>query len=175
MIIREEQKSDFEAVAQLILNAFKDIPYSDHKEHLLVERLRSSNSYIPELSLVAEINGQIVGYILLTKISIINDDGDVFPSLALAPIAVLPEFQGKGIGGQLIQRAHEIASKMNYRSVVLLGHPDYYPRFGYKMAKTFGIRLPFYVPDENCMVIELQDSGLVNISGLVQYPNEFYG
>ncbi len=173
--IRQEKKEDFETVFHLIQRAFENEQFTDHQEQFLVERLRDSEAFIPELSLVAEIDGKIAGYILLTKLKIIADDLKETESLALAPVAVLPEFQGKGIGGQLIRTAHERAKELGFHSVILLGHQHYYPRFGYEMTKKYGIKLPFDVPDENCMAIELSENALQHASGTVQYPKEFEG
>ncbi|MCS4240162.1 putative N-acetyltransferase YhbS [Myroides gitamensis] len=174
MNIRKEEIKDYDDVFKLIENAFKDEEFSDHQEQFLVERLRKSTSFIPELSLVAEMDNQIVGYILLTKIKIINVNFEETISLALAPVAVLKKYQGKGIGGQLIVKAHKIAKDLNFNSVILLGHENYYPKFGYEMSNKYGIKLPFDVPDENCMLIELTENALKNINGIVEYPKEFY-
>ncbi|MGQ8869199.1 N-acetyltransferase [Myroides odoratus] len=174
MNIRKEEIKDYDDVFKLIENAFKDEEFSDHQEQFLVERLRKSESFIPELSLVAEMDNQIVGYILLTKIKIINVNFEETISLALAPVAVLKKYQGKGIGGQLIVKAHKIAKDLNFNSVILLGHENYYPKFGYEMSNKYGIKLPFDVPDENCMLIELTENALKNINGIVEYPKEFY-
>lgn len=171
--IREENKKDYLSIFDLIKKAFKDQEYSDHKEHFLVEKLRKSEAFVPELSLVAEIENNIVGHILLTEIKIKTSDDEI-TSLALAPVSVLPEFQGKGIGGKLIKEAHQRAKDLGYQSIILLGHENYYPRFGYKLAEEFGISLPFDVPTENCMAIELQPDSLKNINGEVVYPKEFY-
>ena len=154
MEIRKENKEDFKKVFDVIEAAFNDAEFTDHQEQFLVERLRTSEAFIPELSLVAEVDGQIVGHILLTKLKIKNGTTE-FDSLALAPVSVLPAYQGKGIGGELIVEAHRRAAELGHRSVVLLGHEKYYPRFGYKQADQFGIELPFEVPKENCMAIEL--------------------
>ncbi len=175
MNIRKEERKDYKEVFKLIENAFKGEKFTDHKEQFLVERLRKSESFIPELSLVAEIDEQIVGYILLTKIKIIDNNSKVTSSLALAPVAVLKNFQGMGIGAGLIKKAHEVAKNLNYGSIILLGHEKYYPKFGYKIMKNYGIKLPFDVPDENCMLIELTDNALENVQGMVEYPDEFYG
>lgn len=172
--LRTEQPGDHKAVFDLIQSAFQSAEYSDHSEHFLVDRLRASKAFIPDLSIVAETDGIIVGHILLTKIKI-NDEGNSYPSLALAPVSVLPQYQGLGIGGKLIQEAHDVARRLGHTSVVLLGHKDYYPRFGYKQASTFGISLPFEVPAENCMAIELVDGALENVSGIVEYAAAFYG
>lgn len=173
ILIRKETTKDFSIVKQIIKFAFQTIEYSDQTEHLLVERLRNSDAYIPELSLIAELNGQLVGHIILTKIKIKNETMS-FSSLALAPVSVLPEFQGKGIGGQLILEAHRIAKELKYKSIVLLGHADYYPKFGYKKASDFNIKIPFEAPDENCMAIELIKDGLKNVSGTVEYSKAFF-
>lgn len=172
MNIRKEENKDYKSVFNLIENAFKDEIYTDHKEQFLVERLRKSESFVPELSLLAEIDGEIVGYVLLTKIKIINSDLQKI-ALALAPIAVLKKYQGKGIGGKLILEAHQRAKELGFDSVILLGHEKYYPKFGYKMTKNYGIKLPFEVPDENCMLIELTENALKDVSGTVAYPKEF--
>ena len=170
--IRQEKPSDFKEVFDLVKNAFISEEYKDPEEQLLVERLRKSNAFIPELSLVAEVGNKIVGHILLTKLKIKNGT-DEFGSLALAPVSVLPEYQANGIGGQLIENAHKKAIALGYESVVLLGHENYYPKFGYKQADTFRIELPFDVPKANCMAIELTENGLKDISGMVEYPKEF--
>ena len=173
MIIRQEIKADFEEVESLIESAFKNEIYSDHQEHFLVKRLRNSQSFIPELSLVALEKNQIAGHILLTKVIIENKE-QKFDSLALAPVSVHPKFQKKGIGKALIIDAHRKAEALGFKSVVLIGHKDYYPKFGYKIASKFGIQFPFDIPQENCMAIELVENGLNNVQGMVNYPKEFY-
>ena len=94
-------------------------------------------------------------------------------SLALAPVAVLPEFQRQGIGSALIREAHRRAADSGYRSAVVLGHKDYYPRFGYRKAADFGIAFPFGLPQECCMAVELLPGGLEGVSGTVRYPRPF--
>lgn len=122
--------------------------------------------------MVAETENKIVGHILLTKLKIKNGQNEL-DSLALAPVSVLPEHQGKGIGGMLIKEAHKKAKELGFISVILLGHEKYYPKFGYKRADQFGIVLPFEVPKENCMAIELIENGLKDVNGMVEYPKEF--
>ena len=123
---------------------------------------------------MAEIHGKIVGYILLTKIKICNEAKKrEYPSLALAPIAVLPEFKGRGIGGRLIAEAHQIATELDFGSIILLGHASYYPKFGYVRMAKYGIKMPFEVPNKHCMVIELRQQALAGVQGTVVYPKEF--
>ena len=172
LTIRKEKPEDFKTVFNLIEKAFENEQMSDHKEQFLVKRLRKSNAFVPELSMVAETENKIVGHIMLTKIKIKNKSNE-FDSLALAPVSVLPEFQGKGIGGKLIVESHKRAKELGHKSIVLLGHENYYPRFGYEQADKYGIELPFEVPKENCMVIELIENGLKGVNGIVAYPKEF--
>lgn len=171
--LRQENENDYKSVFQVIEKAFENEVYSDHKEQFLVERLRKSVAFIPELSIVAEVNSQIVGHILLSKLKIENDVKSI-ESLALAPVSVLPEFQGKGVGSKLILHSHEVAKELGYKSIVLLGHEDYYPRFGYEQANKYGIEMPFDVPAENCMVAILAENGLLGIRGKVIYPDAFF-
>jgi len=171
--LRQENEKDHKSVFQLIEKAFVHEEYSDHKEQFLVERLRKSDAFIPELSIVAELENKIVGHILLTKLEIKNDL-ESFQSLALAPVSVLPEFQGKGIGSKLIMHSHKVAKDLGYKSIILLGHQDYYPRFGYELCEKYNIEMPFDVPAVNCMVVALVENGLAGVSGKVVYPPAFF-
>ena len=171
VIIRQENPADYPIVFDLIKESFKNEEHTDHQEQFLVERLRSSDDFVPELSLVAEIDGKVVGYILLTKVKIIGKE--VVGSLAMAPVAVLPEYQNQGIGGKLIVAAHNKAKEFGFESVIVLGHEGYYPKFGYKPAESFGIRPPFDVPSENFMAIELVEEALEGVEGVVKYAEEF--
>lgn len=173
LILRQENAQDYEAVFQLVEAAFKEMPFSDGTEQHLVNRLRLSDAFIPELSIVAEQDGQIVGHILLSKIEIQNDE-KVFPALSLAPVSVLPAFHNRGIGSQLIHKAHDIARSLGHELVLLIGHASYYPRFGYEIASKYNIRFPFDIADEHCMVCSLTTNGLEGVQGMVEYPKAFY-
>ncbi len=175
IIIKQETAADYEDVKQVIKAAFANAEHSDKNEHKLVARLRDSDEYISELSLVAvdKDRNHIVGHILLSKIKIIHDNYAV-ESLALAPIAVLPEYQHKGIGKRLISEALKIATAIGFKSVVVLGHPDYYPKFGFEKASKWGIKAPFEVPNEAFMAVELKEGALKNASGVVEYPSVFF-
>ncbi|NNC94968.1 MAG: N-acetyltransferase [Chitinophagales bacterium] len=171
--LRQEKKGDHTEVNKVIELAFQNEPISDQTEHYLVEKLRKSASFIPELSIIAEHDREIYGHILLTKAKIIDGNKSV-ETLALGPVSVLPKVQNKGIGGALMRDAHEKALLLGYRSIVLLGHENYYPRFGYMIADEFGIRFPFKAPRQNCMVKELVPGSLKHVGGMVAYPKEFF-
>ena len=173
IIIRKETAEDHPGVAAVIREAFSDDPHSDQTEDQLVVRLRKSSAFIPELSLVAEFQGKIVGHILLSQVQIGSQEGAV-PALALAPVSVHPNFQGQGIGSALITNAHQVATKLGHQIVVLIGHEHYYPRFGYELCSKYGIQFPFKAPPQNCMVLKLKKGALEGVSGTVIYPQAFY-
>lgn len=163
MEIRQESPSDYESVGEVVKTAFQAAEYSDGREQDLVAALRNSDSFVPELSLVAVEDGEIVGYILFTKVYI-----GKCTALALAPLAVRPDAQKKGIGMALMGKGHQIAAVLGYDYSVVLGHPHYYPKAGYVPASTYGIQAPFDVPDENFMALKLH-SGAKRAEGCVQY------
>lgn len=166
--IRKETQSDYSDVYNLNKVAFKQ-----DVESKLIELLRKSSAFIPELSIVAIINNNIVGHILFTNIIVKGEDGNEYNSLALAPMSVIPKYQAKGIGGQLIKHGLNTAKKLGFKSVIVLGHKDYYPKFGFEAASQWNIKAPFDVPDDVFMAIELVENGLRGISGVVKYPKEF--
>lgn len=165
--IRQEQPEDFQAVYQINKQAF-----GQEAEAKLVDALRQSDAFVPELSLVAELDDQLVGHILFTKIKIVNGD-KAHESLALAPMAVSEAYQKQSIGGQLIREGLKRAAALGFGSVIVLGHEHYYPKFGFEPASKWGIKAPFDVPNEVFMVIELQPNALENVSRTVQYSKEF--
>lgn len=173
LIIRTEDISEYSQVEEVVYQAFKSAEHSDGNEHVLVANLRKSTNFLPELSLVAIYENQLVGHILFTKLIISNDNNENVVALGLAPVSVLPQYQNCGIGARLIQRGHEVAKSLGYSYVVLLGYPDYYSRFGYQKASLFGIKPDFEVPEEYFMIASLTDDKLVKLNGTVHYPAEF--
>ena len=157
--IRQENKNDYEEIYNVVKTAFETAEHSDGNEQDLVVALRNSDSFIPELSLVAIKDNKIVGHILFTKIKIGNHE-----ELALAPLAVLPEYQKQGIGSKLIQQGHKIAKELGYHYSIVLGSETYYPKYG--------IKAPFEVSNENFMAIKLNDID-IEIKDTVQYAKEF--
>ena len=165
--IRQENKNDYEEIYNVVKTAFETAEHSDGNEQDLVVALRNSDSFIPELSLVAKKDNKIVGHILFTKVKIGNHE-----ELVLAPLAVLPEYQKQGIGSKLIQQGHKIAKELGYHYSIVLGSETYYPKFGYVPAIQYGIKAPFEVSNENFMAIKLNDID-IEIKGTVQYVKEF--
>jgi len=165
--IRIERAEDYEAVFQVIKSAF-----GRENEAQLVEKIRKLDCFIPQLSLVAVKDDALVGHILFSRVVIQTQAGDV-PALGLAPVAVLPELQKQGIGSRLIRQGLDECRRLGHKIVVLVGHPDYYPRFGFLPARAKGLEIPFPVPDEAFMSFELVPGALDQVSGMVIHPPEF--
>lgn len=169
IILRQEQSRDFGEVFTVHSQAF-----GSENEARLVNNLRNNlKVFLPELSIVALLNDKIVGHILFTRIVIDKNGHDAAESLALAPVAVAPAYQKMGIGSKLINKGLEVAAQTGFRSVIVLGHENYYPKFGFLPAEKWDIKAPFDVPSNVFMAIELVKDGLKNISGTVVYPREF--
>ena len=166
--IRKETSNDYSDVYAINKQAFEE-----EEEAKLVEILRHSSAFIPELSLVAIIEDNIVGHILFTKIKIIDDKGNENESLALAPMAVKSELQKSGIGGKLIKKGLDKARELNFKSVIVLGHDKYYPKFGFEPTTKWKITSPYDVPENVFMGLELVEGGLKNVNGMVKYAKEF--
>lgn len=165
MRLRIEQQNDYEQVESVIAAAFQkqdEIP----PEVALVQRLRTSNAFIPELSIVVQVDNDIIAHILYTKVSVVAEDHE-YTALALAPVAVHPKFQGQGIGSYLIKET--LQRTETYSAVIVLGHAQYYPRFGFTKASIHNIYPPFDVPDEVFMVV-VNDPA---VNGTVQYDAAF--
>jgi putative acetyltransferase len=163
--IRKEVPSDIEAIRYVNEQAFET-----NAEAVLVDRLRDAGAVI--LSLVAVDDGKIVGHVLFTPVTIEPENAS-YDAITLAPIAVLPEYQRRGIGAWLIERAFEECKHLGHNIVLLIGHPEYYPRFGFVPARPKGLISEFEVPDEAWMVAELAPGALDGISGEVRFQPEF--
>ena len=168
LVIRSEQKTDYEAIKHV-----NDLAFNRLEEGRLVENLRQLPEFDARLSIIAEIDGKIVGHVLFFPIHIQGNESGDYACLSLGPIAVIPKYQNQGIGGQLIEAGHATALKLGYKSVVLLGHPGYYPRFGYQPAKRWNLTNPWGFTEEPWMAIELVENSLDGKGGLAVYPEAF--
>jgi putative acetyltransferase len=164
-IIRPEHLDDIDAIRRV-----NELAFGQPAEAKLVDTLRSANAML--LSLVAEVDGQIVGHILFSSVDIERKTGHD-RAVGLAPMAVLPDAQRRGLGKALVQSGLEKIRVAGHGAIVVLGHPSYYPRFGFKPASEFGLRWEVPGHDNAFFAIELRPSFLGVRPGTVRYRPEF--
>lgn len=164
LTIRSENAADIEHIHEINRAAFET-----PAEAKLVDRLRTAAD--PFLSLVAELDGVVVGHILFTPVRLENSDE--LNLSGLAPVAIAPPHQNQGIGSALVEAGLAQCQKLGVGAVVVLGHPDYYPRFGFQAAANFGIRCEYDVPDEAFMLCEMQAGYLLGHTGEIHYHPAF--
>lgn len=167
VLLRGERVTDHDDIYELTKRAF-----AGEEEAKLIVSLRKTRNFIKGLSVVAILEGKLIGHAMLTQAPIVNR-GKRFMSLALGPMSVLPEFQRRGFGSMLLEEVLLRAKECGYKAVVVLGHANFYPKFGFIPASQKKIRTRFTVPDENFMILELIPNALKGISGLAEYAREF--
>lgn len=169
--IRQELPEDVAAIREVNRLAF-----GQDQEANLVDALRDNGASL--LSLVATLDGQIVGHIMYSPITVGDETGSSVTGssatgAALAPMSVLPEHQHHGIGSKLVEAGTRHLRNAGLPFIIVLGHPTYYPRFGFQPAANFGITCEWPVPSEAFMVLVLDEEKMRGISGLAKYRHEF--
>jgi putative acetyltransferase len=163
VLVRTESAEDRAAIY-----AVNEAAFGGREESELVDRLREDGSVL--LSLVAEIEGRVAGHILFSRM-FLDTGADLFPAAALAPMAVLPERQRQGIGGALIRAGLDAMRAQGERIVIVVGHAEYYPRFGFSPKLAAALESPF--PPEVFMALELAPAALDGVRGKVRYAAPF--
>lgn len=166
MMIRKETEQDFEEIYNLVKVAFQTANVSDGKEQDFVNQLRGGETYIPELALVAEEKGCLVGHIMLSKATVTDGDNR-HEVLYLAPVSVVLGRRNAGIGSALIGESFRLARKMGYTAVFLVGDPAYYRKFGFRSVADYGVTTTHDIPVEYVMACELVPQGLEGVSGKI--------
>ena len=165
--VKAENTGYFDAIRGINNQAF-----GQPQEAQLIESLRKLENYIPKLSLLALTADKAIGHILFFPIYI-ETENQKHQTLSLAPMAVLPEYQNKGVGGGLVRYGLAQAKTLGYDSALVLGHPNYYPKFGFEKAGKWKIKCPWEVPDEAWMAIELKTGSLDSKEGKALFPKEY--
>ncbi|MHC4750178.1 MAG: GNAT family N-acetyltransferase [Planctomycetota bacterium] len=164
-IIRREQPQDISKIREINKRAF-----GQEQEAMIVDRLRENCNSI--LSLVAIAEDQVIGHILFSPAVIEGENGRLFGS-GLAPVAVLPEYQKKGIGSELVQTGVARLKQGGCPYIIVLGYPEYYSRFGFEPANRFGIKSQWDVPTEAFMILMLNKTAMKDITGVAKYREEW--
>jgi putative acetyltransferase len=165
--IRPEIPADIPAIFEVNYQAF-----AHDDEARLVDALRDARVFNPELSLVAVHGDRIIGHIMFPPITIESPEA-ITPAIALAPLVVHPDYQCLGVGAALIEEGLNVCRTLGHRIVIVIGHPGYYPRYGFRSARANGIVAPFTVADDVFMVLALDPGALDGIQGTVKYPKAF--
>jgi putative acetyltransferase len=165
LIIRPEKSEDKAAIRHINEEAF-----GRKEEAELIEKLRERGMLT--LSLVAIQDNKTVGHVAFSPVKV-ESERSSFEAITLTPIAILPVYQRKGIGSRLIRASLKECRHLGYEIIVVLGHPSYYPRFGFIPAKSKGIKCEFEAPDEAWMVLELREGALAGRQGTVRFQPEF--
>jgi putative acetyltransferase len=165
LIIRKEIPGDIAAIYHVNEQAFGQKIEPD-----LIDKLR--NRGVLTLSLVAVKDDKIIGHVAFSPVTI-ESGSSSFEAITLAPVAVLPAYQKQGVGGKLIKAGIEECRKLKCGIMVVLGHPDYYPRFGFTRADLRGIGCEYEAPPEAFMILELQKGALAGRTGIVKFQPEF--
>ena len=160
--IREERPGDVAAIRDVNKRAF-----GQDQEGNIVDALRSNAAGV--LSLVATLNGQVVGHIMYSPLTV----GGEVTGAALGPMAVVPERQGQGIGSRLVDAGNRKIKDAGWPFIIVLGHADFYPRFGFMPASAHGIKCQWEVPDDVFMLLVLDEAKMQGVSGLAKYRDEF--
>lgn len=172
IIIRKEKEDEYHKVEEITLRSFWNKHHLGCNEHLLVHKIRNNDAYLPELSRVAEVDGEIVGVICYARAMLQNGD-DHKEILIFGPLCVAPEWQGCGVGGILLEETLKLAKNEGFDGVVIFGDPDYYPLHGFKTCDKFGITTIDGKNFDAFMGIELVEGGLTNFGGKFIEPEVF--
>ena len=163
--IREEQPRDILLIREVNMQAFGQVQEAD-----IVDKVRRNCDDL--LSLVGVAGNQVVGHTLFSPVLLKSEERTI-GGMGLAPMAVLPEYQRQGIGSQLIRTGIARLARRRCPFIVVLGHAEYYPRFGFEPASRYGIRSEWEVPDDAFMILILDQSEMQDISGVAIYRPEF--
>ena len=164
MLIRNESAKDIEAIYKLNSSAFPS-----EAEAKLVDPLRELDQ--TAVSLVTESSRRVVGHILFSEVTL--SDHPELKVVGLGPMSVTPEYQRNGIGSALDKAGLEACKTEGYEAVVVLGHPSFYPKFGFQPSTEFGFKSEYDVPQEVFMALELRQNSLSEASGVISYHAEF--
>jgi predicted N-acetyltransferase YhbS len=176
MTMRLETPADYAAVERLTFAAFEtmELPGRTHTvEHYLAHLMREVPAFVQELDFVGEVDCEVVANIMYTKSKIVRPNGDAIETLTFGPVSVKPELHRQGLGSLVIRHSLNRARELGYGAVVIVGHPAYYPRFGFRPAREFGLTMPDGNQFDPFMALELR-CGYLGTEGGIWYEDKVF-
>jgi len=177
IIIRNEAKEEYFEVENLTREAFWNVYKPGCDEHLVLHNLRTQDSFIKELDLVAVFNHQIIGNIVYSRAYVETEEGRQIEVIIFGPVSILPAYQHLGVGKRLIETSMNLAKQMGFRAVLITGSPRYYAQYGFAPAFNFGIHyhdVPMDYKADFFMVKELIENGLKGVQGILYDSSAFF-
>jgi predicted N-acetyltransferase YhbS len=176
MKIRHETPKDYSAVEKLTFAAFETmtLPGRTHTcEHYLAHLLRGVPAFVPELDYVGEDGGSIIANIMYSKSKVVRPNGVELETLTFGPVSVAPELHSRGLGTEIIRFSLDRARELGFGAVIIVGHPNYYPRFGFKTAREFNLAMPDGSSFDAFMALELRN-GFLGFEGGTWYEDNVF-
>lgn len=173
-VIRRETPADYRAAEQLTREAFWNVYRPGCLEHYVLHQFRDRQEFVPELDLVMEADGEIVGHVMYVRAAIRTDDGREIPVMTFGPISIAPRLQHQGYGGRLLRFSVEQAKNMGAGALVITGNIGFYGKHGFVEAKSRGVRYAADPEAEYLLIAELEPGFLDGVSGVYQDPEGYF-
>lgn len=174
IIIRQETAADFRTVEEVVRDSFWNVYRPGCAEHFVLHCFRGNADFIPELDLVIETDGRIIGQIMYARAAIVTESGEKLPVATFGPVSVLPEYRGHGFGAQLISHSLGMASEMGFSAVMITGDLNYYKRFGFVCGKNLGVTYADDPDAEYFLALELRPDALSGVRGTYRDPDGYF-
>ena len=174
LTVRQETEKDYKTVENLTREAFWNVYRPGCLEHYVLNRFRTREEFIPQLSLVLEKEGEIIGHIMYAKAEIMADDGKIIPIMTFGPFSIHPQHRGNGYGAYLLNFSMEKAKDMGTKAIAITGDVNLYGKFGFEIAKTKGIVYKAYPDADFFLIKELEKGFLCNLCGSYTDPSGYF-
>lgn len=174
VVIRLEEKKDYRSVENLTREAFWNVYRPGCVEHYVLHCYRSDPAFVPELDLVMELNGELIGQVIYVRSEISCDDGRKIPIMTFGPISIAPKFKRQGYGKQLLDYSMEKAKKLGVGALAITGNIDFYGKSGFIPAKMYGVRYTDDPDADYFLIKELRAGFLNGIFGTYQDPEGYF-
>ncbi len=172
--VRNEEPRDYHTVEQITRDAFWNLYRPGCDEHYVYHNLRKHGDYIPELTFVIELDGEIAGSIIYSRLKVVDGDGKEHPAISFGPVSVAPHLHRRGLGRRLITHSIQRAKELGYNAIIIGGFPYHYHIYGFEGTKKYGISMPDGKYYTGIMALPLYEGALDGISGRVYFSEGMY-